>query len=56
MLSVEDSDADFYVIEMALHSCLPDLNVVRASDGEEAIQLFEGAKNSVGRGCRIWSC
>lgn len=47
MLSVEDCDADFYVIEMALHDCLPDLEILRASDGEEAIQLFERAKKSL---------
>ena len=47
VLSVEDCDADFYVIEMALHSCLPDPKVRRASDGDEAIDLLEKGRRSV---------
>jgi CheY-like chemotaxis protein len=41
VLSIEDNDADFYCIEMALHDWLPSLNIRRAADGEQAIKLFE---------------
>ena len=44
VLTVEDSDADYYCIEMALANFSPDLRIRRASDGEQAIELFEGAQ------------
>ena len=46
VLSIEDNDADFYCIEMALHDWLPSLNIRRASDGEQAIELFEQVESS----------
>jgi DNA-binding response OmpR family regulator len=40
VMSVEDSDADFLVIRLALEECLPGLEVSRAADGEQAISML----------------
>jgi DNA-binding response OmpR family regulator len=39
-MSVEDSDADFLVIQLALEECLHGIEVSRAADGEQAISML----------------
>jgi len=39
-MSVEDSDADFLVIQLALEECSPGITVTRAADGEQAISML----------------
>lgn len=41
LLSVEDNDADFYVIQMALKQANIAIQVCRAHDGEEAISFLK---------------
>jgi hypothetical protein len=47
LLSVEDSDADFYVIQMALKEANLAIQVCRVEDGEEAM-LFLQQRGSSG--------
>jgi chemotaxis family two-component system response regulator Rcp1 len=47
VLSVEDSDADFSMLVMALHQCLDTLEIDRARDGEEAVTAL--SKSGISR-------
>jgi len=41
LLSVEDTDADFYVIQMALKQANVAIQVCRVHDGQEAVEFLE---------------
>ena len=41
VLSVEDNDADFYLIQMALEECMSQITLTRLADGEQAIAFME---------------
>ena len=48
VLSVEDNDADFYLVQAGLERCLKEsLELRRASDGREAIALLKRIGNDV---------
>lgn len=44
LLSVEDSDADYYLIEMAVRESGLPVQVCRASDGEQALHFLHRSK------------
>lgn len=41
VFSVEDSDADFSLLEVALRECISTVEVLRASDGEQAMRYLQ---------------
>jgi two-component system, chemotaxis family, response regulator Rcp1 len=47
ILSVEDSDADFSMLEMVLQRCLSTFGLHRATDGEEAVSFLHQLETSV---------
>ena len=48
LLSVEDTDADFYVIQMALKQATVAIQVCRVNDGQEAIEILERSGSFAG--------
>ncbi len=42
-LYVEDDDAAFFLMQMALHEADPDIRLFRASDGEQALSFLQGS-------------
>jgi CheY-like chemotaxis protein len=46
VLSVEDSDADFSMLEMVLQRCLSTFGLMRALDGEQAVSFLQQSGTS----------
>lgn len=46
VLSVEDNDADFYFIKLALEDYAPDVEIIRCVDGQQAIEFFSHGDGS----------
>jgi CheY-like chemotaxis protein len=47
VLSVEDNDSDFSIMEMVLQQCEHPMELRRASDGEQAIAFFKQTKDKL---------
>jgi CheY-like chemotaxis protein len=47
VLSVEDNDGDYSLIEFVLKHCLDSVDLRRATDGEEAVTFLKGSATSI---------
>lgn len=49
VLSVEDNDGDFALMEFVLQECLDSVDLRRASDGEQAVRFLNTPENAMSK-------